>query len=332
MDEEKLAEEQETGDVETEETTDTEEESQEDTTEVTDDSEDQEQETDDTSGESDEETDDEVEFLKQYGLPDDIDTIEKALEYAQNLKDGLLPDVKRGQTEAQKKLEAADAMLRQSGYPNGIDDIVNGVRPQGQQQTADGEAQWAYTSDIIKNNLSQGKLSQEDAAYLNSVAEIIDPVTKHRDQMMLNGFHYIMNELQALKGETTNLSSFTRNKEYADFSRLGKQQQFNVLPKDKLDAVMKEMPKLSTYQKAQAFLMATDEKELAKMFSGIKKGAETKALKKFKRTGRFAMKGKGPKGGSSINYDSFLNPDGTINQEKVLAHPNADNILKHFTK
>ena len=334
----KLAEEQKTDDLETtDEITDTEEESQEDTTEVTDDSEDQEQEAEDTedTGESeesaDEYTEDEAEYVRQFDLPEDIDTIEKALKYAKDLKDGVLPDVKRGQTEAQKKLEAADAILRQAGYVNGIDDIVNGAQMPGQQQTTDGDFKWSFTSDMIKNKLAQGSLSQEDAAYLNSVAELIDPIVQQRDQMYQAGFRAVYQELQKLKGETTNLSSFTRNKEYADFVRLGKQQKFSVLEKDKLDAVMREIPKLDTYQKAQAYLIASNEKELAKVFSNINKGAETRMQKKFRHTGRFSVRSK-KQATKSANYNQFLNPDGTLDQDKVLNHPDADKILDYYTK
>ena len=87
--------------------------------------------TDDTSDEpSPDDTDDgldEADFIKQYDLPENITTVEEALDYAKNLKDGLLPELKRGQTQDQEKLAQLDVILRQRGYANGVQDVLSGA-------------------------------------------------------------------------------------------------------------------------------------------------------------------------------------------------------------
>ena len=267
------------------------------------DSEDQQGEADDS-----EYTENEAEYVKQFGFPDEVVDIHGALEYAKNLKDGVLPDVKRGQTEAQKRLDELDKRFEAYG---GVDGFLSQNKP-GAQQYNGGIPEF-YVSDRLKRQLQSGEIDSDRVEYLSPVIEGFDSSLKQRDTLLIS----FDERLRQLEGSTESFASSVRQQEYDRFSSGMKQRGIPVEDRAKLDEIRKKIPGIKDYNQAQAFLVASDPDRFQGVVGKIQKKAQSAALKKYRGGGRYSMPGKGKASSGGHSADDFINPDGTVNTQKL---------------
>lgn len=273
---------------------------------------------------------DEGEFIKQYGFPGDVTTTEELAEYAKNLKDGLLVDTKKGQTQAEKDLATVDNILRQRGYANGVQDVLGGggspVSPQAGQETV---PKMTYVSDTLQEQVNRGELSAEDAQFHTPMARNLDIALRQRDNITAAMFEHFNNILNPLQGNLKSLTNTQRDNAYSTYVQANKGK---YLPKTELDKVLKDIPQFNhDYTKAHAFLMVNDNEKFSNLLSNIEKGAMKKLNRSKKR--RF-LRGGGVAKTQAVDYSKYLLPDGTINRDMLdkVDDKTADKVLEYYTK
>lgn len=272
--------------------------------------------TDDTSDEPSPDTDDvldEADFIKQYDLPEDVTTVEDALEYAKNLKDGLLPELKRGQTQAETDLAAADAALKQLGFANGVRDVLEGrgVPPAQPTGTETNWEQQFYVVPKIQERVNKGELSADDAQVFTPIMQDVDASMKRVINVMAGMYEHFNATLNPLQTGFKSITSMQKDSAYGSYSQKNKGK---AIPKEKLDKVLADVPKWGNdYQKAHNFMLVEDNKTFSNLVSNIEKGT----LKKFNRKGRRFMKGSGLAQTKSLDVNKYVLPDGTMNQVEL---------------
>lgn len=298
---------------------------------TSDDAEDKEGQSDETQESDSDDSDsldDEAEFIKQYGLPEEVKTLEDALEYAKNLKDGMLPELKRGQTQAEKDLAATDAALKQLGFENGVRDVIAGRKPPAPSPAGniDNWEQKFYVAPKLQQRVNNGELSAEDARLLAPVVQDIDGAVKSVINIMAGMYEHFNNTVNPLQTGVQSITSMQKDNAYKNYSERNKGR---VIPREKLDKVLDDIPKWGNdYQKAHNYLLVEDNKTFSKFLSDVEKGTK----KKLNRKGRRFMKGGGLAQTQSMDYDKYLLPNGEIDQTAInkLDSKTADKVLDHF--
>jgi hypothetical protein len=304
--------------VETEETTET---SEETTETAAEDAGEQTSTTEETHTETeneDEFIDDEPAYVSQFKFPEHIKTIDEAMKYAQTLQQGLLPDMKRGQTEAEKKLELLEQKLADRG---GVDSILK----ESQGQPAGYGIQYLSESPKLKQLIQSGDISPDVA----TVIPEIDNIIYQSNRTIATVLTKIIEQVDNLSKTSDSATSEVRQMQYDKFAANCRSKKIPVLSKDKLDKILGEIPNLGNYDKAFRYLMATDQDSVIEMLKDVGKSAESQAFKKWRGSAsKSGMKGKGAVA-TKPNFSEYLTVDGKIDESKLsrLSKKEADAMI-----
>ena len=271
---------------------------------------------------------DEAEFIAQYDLPEEIKTFEQALDYTKNLKDGLLPSVKRGQTDAQATIEQLDSALKGRGFEGGIPALLATISQSQQGATAPGGEPPKLTG-MFNDQVLRGEMSEEFRPFV----QMLDKVMTSRDEFYNRILYGMGGDLEKYGDSTKNLMTGQSQMQYNAYNAAHKG---NAFLQSELDELKKEFanPNSVSYERLHNFSIVNDPKAFARLLKNVEKIAGKRAFRKFTgQRGRGTL-GAGKEGTTRPNPSDFVLPNGDIDKDKLkkLSDKDQDYVLDYHTK
>lgn len=294
-------------------------------------SDDEQTEEDGNEEETDEDEDEEVpfdEWLTQYGeFPEGIkseDDLAKA--YSESLK-----EMKRVQSSA-GNLEQLDQILRQQGYPNGVQSLMRGETPQkqefGREQISPPDVNKSYftktpMTQYVEEMAKTGRYEGESLASARGTASAIDSAIGPELEKFEKVYSVMANNLTSLTKQVRDLKWAAIPKDLKN--KVQRQQVDGLLEKGLFD----------DYESAIKYALFNNPNSLKEFAEKAEKAGEQKGRKRLRKN-KSLRKGKSEvkSGGTKYNYGKYMGADGNWDERKLNTLPleTQTKMLEAFAK
>ena len=243
----------------------------------------------------------------------------------------MLPEMKRGQTEAQR-LAQADALLKAQGFEGGVDDLLSGnisqqqpstVQPRAEQQVA-GDRYFAESpvKDVIDMMAKDGRITEENLPQYKALSSVVDqavgPQFERAEQVMT----VTMAELASMK------------KQMRDLQWKGLSEKVTKgLNRKEVDALL-DRGLFKDYEAAVNYHMFNHPDRLKALQENAENRGQETGRKKLRRNKAIRKAKQSAQKAKQWDYKPYLNDYGALDDGKLNALPLADQVamLEAFEK